>query len=64
MIVVCASESPLDEIAKAEFVSQIPADTEDNDLPIEVAPFEEFVHAQHAKSASPRVTRLRNMLGF
>jgi hypothetical protein len=28
----------LDEIAKAEFVSQIPADTEDNDLPIEVAP--------------------------
>ena len=38
----------LDEIAKAEFVSQIPADTEDNDLPIEVASFEEFVHAQHA----------------
>ena len=38
----------LDEIAKAEFVSQIPADTEDNDLAIEVAPFEEFVHAQHA----------------
>jgi len=40
MIVVCASESPrfghhLDEIAKAEFVSQIPAHTEDNDLPIE-----------------------------
>jgi len=38
----------LDEITKAELVAQIPPHTEDDDLPIEVAAFEEFVHAQHA----------------
>ena len=35
-------------IAKAEFVSQDTADTEDNDLPMRSRAFEEFVHAQHA----------------
>ena len=38
----------LDEITKAEFVAQIPAHTEDDDLPVEMAAFEKFVHAQHA----------------
>jgi hypothetical protein len=38
----------LDEITKAELVAQIPPHTEDDDLPIEMAAFEEFIHAQHA----------------
>ncbi len=38
----------LDKIAKAEVVSQIPAHTEDDDLPVEMAAFEKLVRAQHA----------------
>ena len=51
MIVVCASESPLDEIAKAEFVSQIPAHAEHDDLLVKVPALEESVHFRLRSSA-------------
>src|SRR5271168_3993345 len=43
-----AFSNHLDEVSKAEFVPEIPTHTKDDDLPIEVPAFEEFIHAQHA----------------
>jgi hypothetical protein len=53
MIVVWASETPrsaiiLHEIAKAELETQIPADTEDNDLAVELVALKKIIHAQHS----------------
>jgi hypothetical protein len=38
-----------DEVSKAEFVAEIPADTEDDDFPVEMAAFEKFFHFQCAR---------------
>jgi hypothetical protein len=39
------------QISKAEFEPQIPADAEDDDLPVEMAAFEKIIYAQHCRSA-------------
>src|SRR5580698_7823290 len=51
----------LDEITKAEFVAQIPAHTEDDDLPVEMAAFENIINVQHAGPVSSRAILLPNM---
>jgi hypothetical protein len=45
----------LDEISEAQFEPEIPTHTENNDLPIEMAPLEELVNAQHAGLLSLRL---------
>ena len=37
------------QISKAEFEPQIPADAEDDDIPVEMAAFEKIIHAQHLR---------------
>ena len=46
------SSADLDEITKAEFVPQIPAHTEDDDLPAEMAAFEKVINVLHAVPVS------------
>src|SRR5271170_226684 len=51
----------LHEITKAEFVPQIPAHAEHDDLPVEMAAFEKIVNVQHAWSGSSRANLPPNM---
>ena len=51
----------LHEITKAEFVPQIPAHAEHDDLPVEMAAFEKIVNVQHAWPGSSRANLPPNM---
>jgi hypothetical protein len=51
----------LDEITKAEFIPQISAHTEHDDLPVEMAAFEKIINVQHAGPVSSRANLLPNM---
>jgi hypothetical protein len=68
MIVVCAREPAfgrhLDEVSKTQFAPQIPAHTENDDLPVEMTAFEKFNRAQHADQIHRRVAGPSNMLCF
>jgi hypothetical protein len=44
------------EILKAELEPQIPADAEDDDLPVEMAALEKIINAQHPGSLSPKTS--------
>ena len=51
----------LDEITKTEFVPQIPAHAEHDDLPVEMATFEKIINVQHAWLGSSRANLSPNM---
>src|SRR5580693_2062375 len=51
----------LHEITKAEFVPQIPAHAEHDDLPVEMAAFEKIINVQHAWPGSSRTNLPPNM---
>ena len=51
----------LDEITKTEFVPQIPAHAEHDDLPVEMAAFEKIINVQHARPGSSRANLSPNM---
>src|SRR5580693_6700556 len=51
----------LHEITKAEFVPQIPAHAEHDDLPVEMAAFEKIINVQHAWPGSSRANLPPNM---
>lgn len=58
MIVVWASTTPplghhLHEIAKAELEPEMPVDTKDNDLPVDMTTLEKVIYALHPGSLSP-----------
>ena len=54
----------LDEVSKTQFVPQIPAHTENDNLPVEMMAFERFVHAYHADQIHRRGARPSNMPCF
>src|SRR5271165_2086527 len=50
----------LHEISKAELEPKIPADTKDDDFPVEMAPFEKIINAQHP-GVRPQRANLRRI---
>ena len=55
----------LDEITKTEFVPQIPAHAEHDDLPVEMAAFEKIINVQHAWPSPANLSpNMRHSLGL